>query len=271
MSLPADAPWVFDVPPAKARRVALISCLHGNLEALESVLAHVRSREIDSVICLGDLVGYGPFPNEVVARIRELGIPSVLGCWDEGIAEDDDNCGCAFVSAEEGQLGAVAFWWTATQVSEQTKDFLASLPMALAFDLPCGRLVAVHGSPASTSEYLTESTHELIVLERAARVGCDLLACGHTHVPYVKRLAGALEVRAVASVKERVYRARYGDERVTRPVKLLPKTIINAGSVGEPRHGGVDSTYVILDRHSGDVGLCEVPMRSTRRSMRQLN
>jgi diadenosine tetraphosphatase ApaH/serine/threonine PP2A family protein phosphatase len=68
-----------------------------------------------------------------------------------------------------------------------------------------------------------------------------------------------MEVRAQASVKDRIYRARYAQERAPREVTLSPKCIINAGSVGEPRHGGLAATYVILDTHSGDVELCEVP------------
>ncbi|MBX3226959.1 MAG: metallophosphoesterase family protein [Labilithrix sp.] len=182
----------FATPPAQARRLGIISCIHGNLEALESVLADLRARDVDSLLCLGDLVGYGPFPDESTSRIRELGVPTVLGCWDEGIAEENENCGCTFVTQEEGQLGAMAFLWTTLHVSEETKSYLGTLPMSLAFDLPCGRLVAVHGSPASTSEYLMESTHELVLFERAASAGGDLLVCGHTHVPYVKHLAGAL-------------------------------------------------------------------------------
>lgn len=246
------------LPPAQARRLAIISCVHGNLEALDAVLADLERRAVDSVLCLGDLVGYGPLPNETVARIRECGVPTVLGCWDEGIAQDNEDCGCAFVSADEGVLGAMAFWWTATAVSDDTKAFLGKLPTALAFDLPCGRLVAVHGSPASTSEYLTESTHELVLLERVARAGCDILACGHTHVPYVRRLAGTLELRSQATIKDRLYRAPDAAAPPVRSVALEPKTIINAGSVGEPRHGGTEATYAVLDTHSGDVELCEV-------------
>ena len=248
----------FSTPPEKARRLGILSCIHGNLEALDSVLTDLRAREIDSLICLGDLVGYGPFPNEVAAKIRALGVPTVLGCWDEGIAEENENCGCTYISQEEGQLGAMAFLWTTLHVSEETKSYLGTLPMSLAFDLPCGRLVAVHGSPASTSEYLMESTHELVLFERAASAGCDILVCGHTHVPYVKQVAGTLEVRAETTIKDRIYRARYGDPEAPRLVTLAPKTIVNAGSVGEPRHGGLAATYAILDTHSGDVELCEV-------------
>lgn len=246
------------MPPERARRLAILSCVHGNLEALESVLVDLRRREVDGLICLGDLVGYGPYPDEVAARIQALKVPTVLGCWDEGIAQDNESCGCSFISAEEGQLGAMAFWWTALHVSEVTKGYLGSLPVAMSFDLPCGRLVAVHGSPSSTSEYLMESTHELVLFERAARAGCDILVCGHTHVPFVKQVAGTLEVRAETSLKDRHYRAQFGSLEESRPVSLSPKTIINAGSVGEPRDGGRASTYAILDTASGDVELCSV-------------
>jgi predicted phosphodiesterase len=264
------SPPPFGLPPAQARRLAIVSCVHGNLEALNAVLADLERRAADSVLCLGDLVGYGPYPDETVTRIRELRIPTVLGCWDEGIAQDDEDCGCTFVSEEEGQLGAIAFWWTATRVSDESKSFLGQLPMALAFDLPCGRLVAVHGSPASTSEYLTESTHELVLLERVARAGCDILACGHTHVPYVKRLAGTLEVRSQTTLKDRLYRSRQAEAPPKRSVELAPKTIINAGSVGEPRHGGTEATYTILDTRSGDVEICEVTydLEKTLQAMR---
>ncbi|HVW27879.1 MAG TPA: metallophosphoesterase family protein [Polyangiaceae bacterium] len=249
---------MFSTSVEQGRRLGIISCIHGNLEALESVLTDLRRRAVDHLLCLGDLVGYGPFPDEVTARIRALGIPALLGCWDEGIAEENENCGCTFVSQEEGQLGEMAFLWTTLHVSEDTKSYLGTLPMTAAFDLPCGRLVAVHGSPASTSEYLMESTHELVLFERAASAGCDILVCGHTHVPYVKQVAGTLEVRAETTVKDRIYRARFGAPEAARPVTLAPKTIVNAGSVGEPRHGGRAATYAIVDTHSGDVELCEV-------------
>jgi len=248
----------FSTSLEKAERLGIISCIHGNLEALEAVAADLRAREIESVLCLGDLVGYGPFPDETVARIRDLRIPSVLGCWDEGIAQENETCGCTFVSEEEGVLGAMAFWWTTAKVSDETKSYLGTLPMGLQFDFPCGRVVAVHGSPNSTSEYLMESTHELVLFERAASAGCDILVCGHTHVPYVKQVAGTLEVRAETSVKDAIYQARYGESEAPRLVTLAPKTIINAGSVGEPRHGGLEATYAILDTHSGDVELCKV-------------
>lgn len=68
-------------------KLAVLSCIHGNLEALDTVLHDVETQGCDRIICLGDLVGYGPYPNEVVDRIRSLEIPTVQGCWDEDIVE----------------------------------------------------------------------------------------------------------------------------------------------------------------------------------------
>jgi predicted phosphodiesterase len=254
-------------------RLAILSCIHGNLEALEAVLRDVEVQPgIQRLACLGDLVGYGPHPNEVVEVVKQRGIQTVLGCWDEGIAQDNETCGCSFVTAEEGELGARAFGWTRGEVYRETREFLGDLPFAVRTDLPCGHVLLVHGSPAATNEYLTDSTHELILFERAARGRCDILICGHTHVPFVKNVSGALHVRAGATLKERMHRARHPESRARRGAKieLEAKTIVNAGSVGEPRHGGLEATYVILDAVTGDVEIRAVAydVERTARAMR---
>ncbi len=66
-------------------KIAVLSCIHGNLEALEAVLRHIKGQQVDKIYCVGDLVGYGPYPNQVVDRIRELAIPTCRGCWDDDI------------------------------------------------------------------------------------------------------------------------------------------------------------------------------------------
>lgn len=79
-------------------KLAVLSCIHGNLEALDTVLHDVETQGCDRIICLGDLVGYGPYPNEVVDRIRSLEIPTVQGCWDEDIVEGLNACECSYPS-----------------------------------------------------------------------------------------------------------------------------------------------------------------------------
>ena len=93
-----------------------------------------------------------------------------------------------------------------------------------------------------------ESTHDLILFERAAAGDCDVLICGHTHVPFVRQIEGVMRVTAELGVKDAIQKSLglvKGAE--LREVRLKPKLLINAGSVGEPRHGGTEATYVIFD------------------------
>ena len=128
-----------------SKKIAVISCIHGNMEALETVYDDIRSKKINDIVCLGDLVGYGPHPNEVVRFIKRNDISTVLGCWDEGIGLDKDTCGCHYISEKEGELGAMAFAWTKAAVSKKTKVFLRELPFGMKDD--SGNVLFVHGSP----------------------------------------------------------------------------------------------------------------------------
>ena len=230
--------------------VAVISCVHGNLAALEAVLADIDRRGIRQLVCLGDLVGYGPEPNEVVERIATRRIKTIRGCWDEGIGQASGTCGCAYDDPGEAALGKLAYDWTQAEVTAATRDFLRELPFGVDAPSAHGRVLFVHGSPRSTSEYLLESVHDLILLERAAAAGCDVLVCGHTHVPYARWVDGTLRATTVASTTAP---AGAGWE-----VPLAPKLILNAGSVGEPRHGRPRSTYVTLDLDTLGFAIHEV-------------
>jgi predicted phosphodiesterase len=244
-------------------RVAVISCIHGNLPALEAVWADIESRGVTQVLCLGDLVGYGPWPAEVVRFIEAKGVPTIQGCWDEGIGLQKDDCGCHFVSEAEGAAGEWSYRWTAERVGEQERAFLKRLPPAIAARAGGARLVAVHGSPRSVHEYLTAETHELVLYERAGVAGADVLLFGHTHVPFVKRIAGELEISVDTTAPESV------ELPALRP--LRPKLFVNAGSVGEPRHGSPEATYVILDPASLDVSIVGVDydLKATLAAMRK--
>ena len=79
-------------------KLAVLSCIHGNYEALNAVLSDVDEQKADRIFCLGDLVGYGPHPNAVVEMIRSLDIPTVQGCWDEDIVEGLNACECSYPS-----------------------------------------------------------------------------------------------------------------------------------------------------------------------------
>src|ERR1700750_1538001 len=93
-------------------RIALFSDIHANLPALESVLADIESKKPDSIYCLGDLVGYNIWPNEVINEIRKRGIPTIAGNYDFGIGRTSDDCGCAYKTDVEKDMGKVSISYT---------------------------------------------------------------------------------------------------------------------------------------------------------------
>ncbi len=226
-------------------KIAVMSCIHGNDEALSAVLCDIDAHSVDQIYCLGDLVGYGPHPNAVVEMIRSLDIPTVQGCWDEDMLDGLNACECSYPSMLAEYRGRLAHAWTAQAITPETRDFLAQLPLTLRLD----DLAFVHGSPNSQHEYLLPEIDAFTAMERVLSTGADVLFCGHTHVPYVRDLADS---QIQVQVK------RQHGAIVTQTHNAPLKRIINAGSVGEPRHGRPNSTYVIYDRDSQQTTLREV-------------
>ncbi|MBD2162973.1 metallophosphoesterase family protein [Calothrix membranacea FACHB-236] len=227
-------------------KIAVISCIHGNFEALNAVLLDIDKHKAEKIFCLGDLVGYGPYPNEVVAQIRSLEIPTCSGCWDEDIVEGLNACECSYPSLLAEKRGHLAHEWTNKEIQPENREFLAQLPYSLRQE----NLAFVHGSPHSNHEYLLPELDAFVALERVIAVDADVLFCGHTHVPYIRNLdAGNLKV----CIKTEDVKAQ------ERSFNTSVKRIINVGSVGEPRHGRPNATYVIYDTDTQQVMLREVP------------
>lgn len=222
-------------------KIAVLSCIHGNMSALEAALNDIHTSSCDQIYCLGDLIGYGPYPNEVVETIRNMNIPTVQGCWDEDIVEGLNACECSYPSLLAEKRGKKAHEWTNEQITPENRHFLAQLPHTLKVDNLC----FAHGSPQSNHEYLFPEMNAFAALERVLAADADVLFCGHTHVPYLRQLdSGNLQVK-------------YSQDQTlkfTTPVKK----IINVGSVGEPRHGRPNATYVIYDTQTEQVILREV-------------
>ncbi|MBC6472966.1 MAG: metallophosphoesterase family protein [Hormoscilla sp. GM102CHS1] len=227
-------------------KLAVISCIHGNYEALNAVLSDIDAHKADQIYCLGDLVGYGPHPNAVVELIRSLDIPTCQGCWDEDIVEGLNSCECSYPSQLAEHRGRLAHEWTNRVIHPEVREYLATLPMTLRLDHLC----FVHGSPNSQHEYLLPSMDGFAALERVLSANAEVLFCGHTHVPYVRTLEeGNLSVRV----------QQPGQDESTAEIQVPLKLMINAGSVGEPRHGRPNATYVLYDTDTAQVELSEVP------------
>ncbi|MGF1990826.1 MAG: metallophosphoesterase family protein [Nostoc sp. ZfuVER08] len=225
-------------------KIAVISCIHGNYEALNAVLLDIEEQKAEKIFCVGDLVGYGPHPNAVISQIHALDIPTCVGCWDEDIVEGLNACDCSYPSLLAEKRGIQAHEWTNKEIHPENREFLAQLP----YSLKEGNLAFVHGSPHSNHEYLLPELDAFVALERVLSTNADVLFCGHTHVPYARTLdAGQLQIRLGRG------------EKVSEIEFISPlKRIVNVGSVGEPRHGRPNATYVIYDTDTQKVKLREV-------------
>lgn len=196
-------------------RIAAFSDVHGNKHALDAILEDVASRSADRNLCLGDLVGYGAFPNEVVERIRSEGVPTVAGNYDDGVGFDRDDCGCAHTDPGDIERGDRSLRWTQGTVTPENKAWLRGLPRELRFELAGRRVLCVHGSPRKINEYLYEDRPERSLSRMFEGIDADVILCGHTHLPYHRRV---------------------GDVH-----------LINTGTAGRPRDGDTRVSYALID------------------------
>jgi len=203
-------------------KLAVISDVHANLPALEAVLADVEARRPHAVVCLGDLVGYAPWPNEVVRRVWEQRIPTIAGNYDEGVGLNSDDCGCAYRTEAERALGARSIAYTNEVVTDPVRAYLRGLPRHFRVSHGATELLMVHGSPRRVNEYLFEDRPDGSFLRMMERANADVMLFGHTHKPYVKRLP---------------YDAEDG---------MRYRVAINTGSVGKPKDGDPRACYVLL-------------------------
>src|SRR6186713_3175383 len=133
--------------PVVAEQIAVVTDLHANLPALEAALARIDALSVERILCGGDLVGYGPHPNEVVALIVERQIPTIYGNYDYAIARDLDDCGCAYITPHDRELGQRSVEWTLEHTDQASKDWMRELPFDLRLQLGRHGIHLVHGSP----------------------------------------------------------------------------------------------------------------------------
>jgi predicted phosphodiesterase len=227
-------------------RIALLSDIHSNFAALNAVRADLPPA-VDEVWVLGDIVGYGPQPNEVIAALQELGARSVMG--------NHDGAAIGAVDARDfNPDAALAISWTAQQLDDNARSYLATLP-EVRVEEP---LTAVHGSPRDPIwEYIVSPS---VALANLRAFETRLCLFGHTHIPIVfaegESGLDVLQARAGVPVLLEGHRA-----------------MINPGSVGQPRDGNPQSSYCLLDTDADSVDYRRVPydIERTQRLMRDAN
>ncbi|OUM85905.1 MAG: hypothetical protein BAA01_15035 [Bacillus thermozeamaize] len=162
-------------------RIALISDVHANPVALEAVMADIRERQADQVICLGDLVGAGPDPAAVVDRIRELNIPVVRGNWDEAVVKN--------TPFKEDDYVREHLRFTRERLQPEHLDYLAQLPLKREWEWDGVRLEVFHANPENVMDVVPPDASPAEVA-RQMRSGAAIVAYGHIHRPYVRWLDG---------------------------------------------------------------------------------
>jgi diadenosine tetraphosphatase ApaH/serine/threonine PP2A family protein phosphatase len=213
-------------------KYAIISDIHGNLEALETVLARIAEIGVDSILCLGDVVGYGPNPNECVSLVKEKAEITLAGNHDY---------------APLGKIDITSFnpWardaieWTAEELTQDSIDFLISLPLKIDLE----GFTIVHATP-----YRPESWNYIVTIGDAVRnfeeFGSQVCFIGHSHVPMIVSRNGQDDYRVIAKPKTRLRDSR--------------RYIINVGSVGQPRDMNPRSAFGLYDTESQDYELIRV-------------
>ena len=202
--------------------ISVFGDIHANLPALEAVLADMDQRGLSNRYCLGDLVGYGTFPNEVIEIIKARDIPTLMGNYDQGVGNNSDDCGCAYRDKFSEALGNRSIAWSNQNTSPENKEFLRRLASQIPLALGDLRVLLVHGSPRKVNEYLYADRPDRSLERLLDQAGVDVLVCGHTHIPYHRVLPSG-------------------------------RHVVNAGSVGKPKDGDPRACYVVLEASGKDL------------------
>lgn len=188
-------------------KIAAISDIHGNIYSLMKVLEDIDEQKVDLVVCLGDLVGYGPHPNEVIALIKRRDIPCIKGNYDASVVDG------GFTFIRDTSINSFSLPWAVEEVRASNKYYLSQLPTKLDYDINGVKVIFTHGSPYKINEYLFEDGENTKkVMEEISE---DVLICAHTHIPSYKKFGN--------------------------------KVFINVGSVGKPKIGRPNATYALIE------------------------
>ncbi len=193
-------------------RIALIGDVHANLHALEAVLLHATDHGIKTIWNVGDFVGYGAFPEEVINLLRRLKAVSIIGNYDQKALKVKVKQ--AKWSKDKVPEKWLAFQWAYQQLSASSRKYLKELPEQKRLRVKGWKVLLVHGSPASINEHLTPDTPEERLRQLAEMATADVIICGHSHQPFARWVGNVL--------------------------------FINTGSVGRPDDGDPRATYAIL-------------------------
>lgn len=217
-------------------KLAFISDIHANLPALTAVLRAIKPHAPDDIYCLGDLVNFAGWDNQVIDLVRQSDISCIQGNHDEGIGYGLEDFPFSYGNEAQKRFGQLSIQRVNRVITKENRRFLADLPfmLQLEFHFPFHniRVAMVHGSVSSNNEYVQKDTSNDDLLEMMAYVNSDILLMGHTHIPYHRAIYCEIENR-------KIYRHS-----------------INVGSVGKSKNGSTDAYFCILEIHN-DIDLSD--------------
>ena len=206
-------------------KVCLVADVHANLPALLAVLEHAKEQSaLEQILNLGDFLGYGAFPDEVVHLLHSLNAISVIGNYDRKVlSKKMRHNGWEKVKTPDKRL---AFRWAYEQLSKKSRRLLKALPETRRLSLGGVAMLLTHGSPAAIDEHLSPLTPKKRMAELGKLAGTDVVLCAHSHQAFVRKVGDVL--------------------------------FINPGSVGQPRDGDNRASFMIFDPDAMTVTLHRV-------------
>ncbi|MGV0830823.1 metallophosphoesterase family protein [Empedobacter brevis] len=208
-------------------QIAIISDIHGNIVALNEVLADIKKKNISHVYCLGDLVDFAPWSNEVISFFRNNRIPCILGNHDERIAFDLPIIPLTHHDDDETENRIQAINHSKQHIISEHKEWLSTLPYQLELVYKIGKsyqkILLVHASLDSNEEYVNESDEKREMYSKLKEKAINVLVMGHTHQSYIQQISDVLFVNSGS-----VGRSKEEDRKATYCVLTLNEHKVNA-------------------------------------------
>ncbi|HMK46074.1 MAG TPA: metallophosphoesterase family protein [Methanocella sp.] len=199
-------------------KIGIISDIHGNYDALSTVLDVLKKENVDLIVNAGDNVGYSPFPDECVRMLKDASVEGVRGNYDEAVGYDRESCGCGDCCETVEQIRRASLKWTQGQVSEETREYLRALPHYRMIGTGNGKILIMHGGLDKINELISPDDEDKL-MEISIRTDARLIVLGHTHQAFSRTVNGTM--------------------------------FVNPGSVGKPVDGDPRASYAVANMGNG--------------------
>jgi predicted phosphodiesterase len=231
------------------RRVAVFGGVYSNHFALQAALADARARGVDEIVFLGDLGAFGPHPDEAAGILKEAGIPVVRGNYDDSIARGLDDCQCGYTDPADNHFARLSYQYTFENTSADHRAWMGTFPSELRFRLGDLSVLACHGSPRQTNEFLWESTTPTHFLQKlGCDSGVDVILGTHTGIHWMRGWGDLAESPSSGELAGGAY--------------------VNVGALGRPANDGRTQVwYAVLEARGRELSVEFVPIEYDHRSL----